>query len=162
MHKNNFVVICIVKLLQFSLCDDAYHSNPYSFAYTVRNPKETLDFGHSEHSDDDGTVSCSYHVQLPDGRIQRVSYSVHGESGYIATVSYEGEGKHPSYFKPPYRDGKILADKTDFLFNPLQHRIFPFEPENSPGFSNDQSVAAQSKFLQHEKENFSFHQLLKI
>ena len=30
-----------------------------------------------------------YHVELPDGRIQRVEYYVSGDSGFVAKVSYE-------------------------------------------------------------------------
>ena len=53
------------------------------------------DFGHEESRDGDAT-SGSYTVQLPDGRLQRVTYYVDGDNGYMAEVSYEGEAQYDS------------------------------------------------------------------
>ena len=63
------------------------------------------DFGHEESRDGDAT-SGSYTVQLPDGRLQKVTYYVDGDNGYVAEVSYEGEAQYPesdeSYEAPVY------------------------------------------------------------
>ena len=46
--------------------------------------------------DDKRTVG-EYYVMLPDGRVQRVKYSVEGPyGGFKAQVSYEGEAKIPT------------------------------------------------------------------
>ncbi|CAL4138848.1 unnamed protein product, partial [Meganyctiphanes norvegica] len=67
----------------------------YDFNYAVKDDYSGNDFGHQEARD--GTyTSGSYYVQLPDGRLQKVSYTVDGESGYIAEVSYEGEAQYPA------------------------------------------------------------------
>ena len=50
--------------------------------------------------------SGKYHVLLPDGRIQTVSYTVDAYNGYVADVRYSGEAKYdvpkPTYNKPSY------------------------------------------------------------
>jgi hypothetical protein len=49
------------------------------------------EFGHAESRDGDYTKG-KYFVQLPDGRLQTVDYYVDGYSGYVAKVSYDGQG----------------------------------------------------------------------
>merc|ERR1711970_895611 len=74
-----------------------YQPSPYHYEYKVQDPKEHLDFGAAEEGDGKGDVHGQYHVQLPDGRLQHVSYHVDDYNGYIADVSYDGHAEHPSY-----------------------------------------------------------------
>ena len=72
---------------------------PYSFGYGVKDYESYNDFGHQEASDGK-TVTGSYHVKLPDGRLQTVNYKA-DEYGYVADVQYKGDVKHDAY-KPSY------------------------------------------------------------
>merc|ERR1712002_1267918 len=77
--------------------EEDYEPSPYHYEYKVNDPKEYLDFGAEEEGDGKGDVHGQYHVQLPDGRLQHVSYHVDDYNGYIADVSYDGHAEHPSY-----------------------------------------------------------------
>ena len=73
---------------------------PYSFSYKVKDPKTYNDFGHEEHSNGH-SIHGSYHVALPDGRTQRVTYTA-DHNGYFPVIKYEGEARHPDPPKPAY------------------------------------------------------------
>lgn len=82
------------------------HHEPahYEFGYKVADDKYGANFGHNENRD--GYVTKGeYHVVLPDGRVQTVTYYVDGKSGYVADVSYSGEAYHapatPHHAPPP-------------------------------------------------------------
>ncbi|XP_027227393.2 cuticle protein 21 [Penaeus vannamei] len=72
----------------------------YHFTYGIKDDYSGNDFGHQEARDGYKTEG-NYYVQLPDGRLQQVEYTVDGDSGYVAEVSYEGEAKHPEYIPAP-------------------------------------------------------------
>lgn len=57
-------------------------------------------YGQNE-SRDGYATSGSYYVALPDGRVQKVVYTVNGDSGYVADVSYTGEAKYVAAAKRP-------------------------------------------------------------
>merc|ERR1712212_14997 len=76
---------------------DKYEYSPYHYEYKVHDDKEYLDFGQEEEDDGHGNVHGYYHVQLPDGRHQRVDYHVDGYSGFIADVKYDGKASHPAH-----------------------------------------------------------------
>ncbi|XP_063888670.1 cuticle protein 7-like [Scylla paramamosain] len=66
----------------------------YNFQWEVRDEYSGNRFDHQEDREYDNTKG-SYSVQLPDGRLQHVTYHVEGDSGYIAEVNYEGEAQYP-------------------------------------------------------------------
>ena len=65
---------------------------PFNFDWAVKDEDSSNDFGHSAVSDGN-TVTGSYRVLLPDGRVQIVTYKA-DENGYVADVQYEGEATH--------------------------------------------------------------------
>merc|ERR1712014_96733 len=77
--------------------EEHYEPSPYHYEYKVHDDKKYLDFGAEEEGDGKGDVHGFYHVKLPDGRLQKVTYTVNDYSGYIADVSYDGKAVHPSY-----------------------------------------------------------------
>ena len=77
---------------QLPLGRPIYDNRPavYNYAYSVADDIEGTHFGKNE-ARDGPTTTGEYHVALPDGRIQTVTYHVDGDSGYIADVNYSGE-----------------------------------------------------------------------
>ena len=77
----------------------------YDFNWAVQDAPSSNDFGQQESRNGDQT-SGTYYVALPDGRTQKVTYSVSGDGGYQADVTYEGEAQYPpaqkSSYKPSY------------------------------------------------------------
>ncbi|XP_047471367.1 pro-resilin-like [Penaeus chinensis] len=87
----------------------AYAPAKYDFNYAVNDQPSGNDFGHQEARDGDNTQG-SYYVLLPDGRLQRVTYTVNGDSGYVADVTYEGEAQYPTpkaSYGPPQSSYKL-------------------------------------------------------
>ncbi|XP_037791360.1 pro-resilin-like [Penaeus monodon] len=72
----------------------------YEYNYAVKDDYSGNDFGHQEARDDYDTQG-SYYVHLPDGRLQKVAYTVSGDSGFVAEVSYKGEAQYPEYKPAP-------------------------------------------------------------
>ncbi|XP_037801066.1 cuticle protein 7-like [Penaeus monodon] len=72
----------------------------YNVNYAVKEDYSGNDFGHQEARDGYNTQGY-YFVLLPDGRLQKVTYTVNGDSGYVAEVSYEGEAQYPEYKPAP-------------------------------------------------------------
>ncbi|XP_076061300.1 uncharacterized protein LOC143037075 [Oratosquilla oratoria] len=74
--------------------EEDYGPAKYDFNYAVKDDDSGNDFGHQESRDGDRTEG-SYYVQLPDGRLQKVTYYVDDDSGFVANVEYEGEAHYP-------------------------------------------------------------------
>nr|XP_040581120.1 cuticle protein 7-like [Lepeophtheirus salmonis] len=60
----------------------------YAYSYSVLDAESGVDISADEQADN-GAVSGSYKVALPDGRIKAVTYTVVGDSGFVADVQYE-------------------------------------------------------------------------
>ena len=70
---------------------------PYEFNWAVNHQRSGNNYGHQEQRKGDNTKG-SYFVHLPDGRVQRVTYFVNGNSGFVAKVIFEG---NPVFLKRP-------------------------------------------------------------
>merc|ERR1711881_437507 len=60
-----------------------------------RHDYSKANFQQSESNDGNGVVQGSYSVNLPDGRIQTVTYHANDYDGNIAEVTYSGEAQYP-------------------------------------------------------------------
>merc|ERR1711887_156554 len=77
--------------------EESYESSEakYNFAWAVSDESSENHYGHQEARDGDDTQG-SYYVNLPDGRLQKVTFHVDGDNGYVANVEYSGEASYPS------------------------------------------------------------------
>ncbi|XP_068220888.1 uncharacterized protein [Palaemon carinicauda] len=72
----------------YPLPDKIFTEPQYDFHYAVNNEHSRNKFAHQETRRGQDTHG-HYEVLLPDGRLQRVGYSVQGDGGYVAHVTYE-------------------------------------------------------------------------
>ena len=73
---------------------DLKFKNSYEINIRVADEYSQNNYCHSETRNGD-TTQGEYFVNLPDGRLQRVVYTVAGDGGYVAEVTYEGEPQYP-------------------------------------------------------------------
>ena len=84
----------------------------YAYSYQVADDHYGPQFN-AEESRDGYATSGSYRVNLPDGRVQIVSYKVaDAYSGYVADVSYEGEAVYPE--EPAYKPAPKYAPAPSY------------------------------------------------
>merc|ERR1711990_241737 len=81
----------------------------YNFQYGVSDGYTGAVFSHNEDRNNYDTKG-EYRVNLPDGRVQIVTYSA-GPDGYVADVKYEGEASYPEYKPAPYKKAPAPAYK---------------------------------------------------
>ncbi|XP_064082615.1 larval cuticle protein A2B-like [Macrobrachium nipponense] len=81
---------------------------PYDYGYGVSDAYTGNDFGHSE-SSDGNVVKGSYHVLLPDGRKQVVTYTADHYNGFQAQVAYEGTAHYPEVVGHAHGHGHGVA-----------------------------------------------------
>merc|ERR1711976_707517 len=75
-------------------------SPSYNYQFGVNDPEYSgAVFSHQENREDYNTQG-EYRVNLPDGRVQIVTYTA-GPEGYVADVTYEGEAVYPE--EAPYK-----------------------------------------------------------
>ncbi|XP_076052740.1 cuticle protein 7-like [Oratosquilla oratoria] len=65
----------------------------YSFEYSIQDAESGNDFGRNEAREGDSTQG-SYNVLLPDGKKLVVTYTVDGDSGFVADATLDGVPLH--------------------------------------------------------------------
>merc|ERR1719219_3042920 len=76
---------------------DQYADVPavYTWEYAVQDDYTSNHFGAKE-ARDGYLTNGKYYVNLPDGRLQTVTYTVDGGAGYVPVVEYSGEAQYPA------------------------------------------------------------------
>merc|ERR1712156_900977 len=82
--------------------EEDYAPQPYKYEYGVQDDYTNAAFAKSESQNEVGTVTGSYKVNLPDGRIQTVTYTADEVGGFKAEVTYEGTPVYPPEPKEGY------------------------------------------------------------
>merc|ERR1712051_1015747 len=83
----------------------------YNYNYAVKDDYSGSIFTAAEERDNYNAAG-SYSVNLPDGRVQIVSYSVSGpDGGYIADVKYEGVASYAPVAAKPYKPAPVPVYK---------------------------------------------------
>ena len=73
---------------------------PYAFQYGVADDYSGANFEKAENQDAAGNLQGSYRVNLPDGRVQIVTYTADHTNGFVADVKYEGTAVYPDLPAP--------------------------------------------------------------
>merc|ERR1712113_1138128 len=94
----------------------------YNYQYGVNDPHYGPVFSQTEQRDNYDTAG-EYRVNLPDGRVQIVSYSA-GPDGYVADVKYEGEAAYPE--EPAYKPAPPVPHPAP-AYKPA-HKTYSFKP----------------------------------
>jgi Predicted membrane protein len=79
---------------------EPYNAPSYAFKYTVEDGPYGPVFSHGENREGYNTKG-EYQVNLPDGRVKTVTYTVEGPSGFLADVKYDGVSVYPDAPPPP-------------------------------------------------------------
>merc|ERR1712172_309130 len=96
------------------VADDLSEPSPYQYTYAVADDYSGAAFQQEENNDGNGVVAGSYSVNLPDGRIQHVTYHANDYDGYVADVTYEGE---------PHYDAAPVVHAPAYHAAPVAHAV---------------------------------------
>merc|ERR1711962_1916523 len=90
------LLVCSLSKPQGYPAEAVYPDEPpkYSYTYGVQDDYTNNNYGQQENRDG-YSASGEYFVNLPDGRLQKVTYSVAGDGGYVADVQYTGTAQYP-------------------------------------------------------------------
>merc|ERR1711962_643260 len=134
--SSKVLLICFVGLVScasppppagYAPAPDPYLAVPpsYNYQYGVNDPQYGPVFSQQEERTDYNTAG-EYRVNLPDGRVQIVSYSA-GPEGYVADVKYEGEPVYPE--DKPYAPAPAPYKPAPAPYRPAPA---PYKPAPAP------------------------------
>merc|ERR1712141_440752 len=92
---------------------------PYAFEYGVADDYSGANFKAAETADGKA-VHGSYQVNLPDGRVQTVTYTADHYNGFVADVAYEGV--------PHYPEAKAYKPHPAPAYKPIPHPAPAYKP----------------------------------
>merc|ERR1711981_140001 len=95
--------------------------SPYTYNYGVADEYSGAAFSQSESNDGTGVVEGSYSVNLPDGRIQTVTYHANDIDGYVAEVSYSGTAAYPEAVPVAHHAVAHAAPLVHAVAHPVAH-----------------------------------------
>merc|ERR1712110_1400426 len=103
LNMQAFITLAMVAASQYAAAPvvhavaapDLAEPSPYTYTYAVADDYSGAAFNQAESNDGTGAVTGSYSVNLPDGRIQTVTYNANDLTGNIATVEYSGVAAYP-------------------------------------------------------------------
>ncbi|XP_071536210.1 uncharacterized protein [Panulirus ornatus] len=124
--------------------DDALDQRPaqYNFQYDAQDAYTGKNFGHEETREGYNTQG-SYYVPLPDGRVQKVTYYVNGDSGFVAEITFEGEATYPEF---QYSDESSSHRPTAGPSHRSSYRPTPaptYVPTTGPSYGSTSSPSYQ-------------------
>merc|ERR1719150_578854 len=115
----------------------AYHpaapepAQPYAFQYGVADDYSGANFAASENSDAK-TTSGSYTVNLPDGRVQTVTYTADDYTGFVADVAYTGTASYPEekayHPAPVHKAAPVYHAAPAPVYHPAPAPVYPPAP----------------------------------
>merc|ERR1719244_1427745 len=120
--------------------EEEYAPQPYKYEYGVQDDYTNAAFAKSESQNEVGTVTGSYKVNLPDGRIQTVTYTADEVGGFKAEVTYEGTPVYP----PEPEDGYgVYAGPGAYKAPKYQPRPVYNKPPPPPEYVSQEIVPDQ-------------------
>jgi hypothetical protein len=109
---------------------------PFAYQYGVRDDYTGADFDKKEEQDAYGNLQGEYRVNLPDGRVQIVTYTADAANGFVADVRYEGEAVYPPEPKGgygPYKpEPKYAPAPPKYNPPPPPPKYAPAPPQYAP------------------------------
>merc|ERR1711860_82347 len=90
-----------------------YAPQPFAYEYGGAD-KDGRHFAKTESNEEDGVVTGEYRVELPDGRVQIVSYRADPVLGYQADVRYEGEARPEPEYNEDYQQRKQFVHSNNW------------------------------------------------